>query len=175
MILSGKQLKLAMRWDQIQKVWKQRVQTFNNSRQRVGSSMRYYISDAQGQTHNVEYLEIWKRANYELARREFAQIAPHMLADFNAGQYLLFGQLSVDQHGVSIPGSMTDRSQSYQLPLTAIFKVSLGQRLTFETTYVGGNQTVSASIPENATRLLLLLETLSQGRIRCEYDDWLNA
>src|SRR5262252_3045994 len=27
MILSGKQLKLAMRWDQIQKVWKQRVQT----------------------------------------------------------------------------------------------------------------------------------------------------
>jgi hypothetical protein len=165
MILVGKRLKWAMRWDQIQQIWKKR-RTYSNF-------LHYYIRDIQGQTHKVDYPQIWKRANYELARREFAQIAPQMLTDFKAGQYLLFGQLSVDQHGVSIPGSMTYRSQSYQLPLPAIFKVSLGQRLNFETTYVRGNQKVSASIPENATRLLLLLDTLSQGRIRCEYDDWL--
>jgi hypothetical protein len=174
MILDGKRLKLAMRWDQIQQVWKERSHT-RNPGGNYSKFLSYYIRDMQGQTHNIDYLEIWKRANYEHARREFAQIAPQMLADFNAGQYLLFGQLSVDQRGVSIPGSMTYRSQSYQLPLPAIFKVSLGQRLAFETTYVGGNQTVSASIPENATRLLLLLETLSQGRIKCEYDDWLSV
>jgi hypothetical protein len=172
MMLSGKQLKWAMRWDQIQQVWKER-RRIRKSGGTYSTFFNCFISDTQGQTHKVDYLEIWKRANYEHARHEFAQIAPQMLADFNAGQYLLFGPLSVDQHGVNIPGSMTYRGQSYQLPLPAIFKTSLGQRLTFETTYVGGNQTVSASIPENATRLLLLLETLSQGRIKCEYEDWL--
>jgi hypothetical protein len=100
-------------------------------------------------------------------------MAPQMLADFNTGRYLLFGQLIVDQHGVSIPGSMTYRSQSYQFPLPAIVKASLGQRLVFEIASAAGVQSVSATSPENATRLLLLLQTLSQGRIVSEYDDWL--
>ena len=172
-VLRGKRVACAMRWDQIQQVWKKSVQTFSNSEQPVGSSMRYFISDVQGQTHDIDFLPIWQRANYEHARLEFAQLVPQMLADFNAGRYLLFGQLSVDQHGVSIPGGMTYRSQSYQFPLPAIVKASLRQRLTFELAAVGGLQTVSVQVPEQATRLLLLLATLSQGRIICEYDDWL--
>ncbi len=168
----GKQVVWAMRWDQIQQVWKESRYTRSS-----GGGSRvviiYYIRDVQGQTHAEAYLPIWKRANYEHARREFAQMAPQMLADFNAGRYLLFGQLSVDQHNVSLPGSMTYRHQSYQLPLPAIVKVSLSQRLVFEITSVGGVQSVSATIPEHATRLLLLLQTLSQGRIACEHEDWL--
>lgn len=168
----GKRVVRATRWDQIQRVWKERKYTRTSS---GGSSVViiYYICDAQGQIHSEAYLPIWKRANYEHARREFAQMAPQMLADINTGRYLLFGQLSVDQHGVSIPGSMTYRHQSYQFPLSAIVKASLGQRFVFEVAPVGGVQSVSATIPENATRLLLLLQTLSQGRIVCEHDDWL--
>lgn len=167
----GKRVVRVMRWDQIQQVWKEKRYTRTNG----GSSVViiYHIRDGQGQTHSEAYLPIWKRANYEHAHREFAQIAPQLLADFNAGRYLLFGQLSVDQHGVSVPGSMTYRSQSYQLPLPAIFKASLGQRLVFEVAPVGGVQSVSATVPENATGLLLLLQALSQGRIMCEYGDWL--
>jgi hypothetical protein len=170
--LHGNRAVRVMRWDQIQRVWKQ-VKITHRPNGGTTKTIFYYIADSQGQTHAVSYLHIWKRANYEHARREFAQFAPQMLTDFNAGQYLLFGQLSVDQHGVSIPGSMTYRSQSYQFPLPAIIKASLGQRLTFEIASVGGVQTVSATIPEQATRLLLLLQILSQGRILCEYDDWL--
>jgi hypothetical protein len=171
-VVRGKRVVRAIRWDQIQRVWKERRYTRTSG---GGSSVViiYYIRDVQGQTHSEAYRPIWKRANYEHARREFAQMAPQMLADFNTGRYLLFGQLSVDQHGVSIPGSMTYRSQSYQLPLPAIVKASLGQRLVFEIASAAGVQSVSATIPENATRLLLLLQTLSQGRIVCEYDDWL--
>lgn len=168
----GKRVIRAMRWDQIRQVWKERKHT----RQSGGGSrvvIIYCIRDMQGQTHSQAYRPIWKRANYELARREFAQIAPRMLADFNTGRYLLFGQLSVDQNGVSIPGSMTYQHQSYQLPLSAIVKASLGQRLVLEIASAAGVQSVSATIPEHATRLLLLLRTLSQGRIVCEYDDWL--
>jgi hypothetical protein len=168
----GKRIVRAMRWDQIQQVWKERRYTRTSG---GGSSevIVYLIRDVQGQTHSEAYRPIWKRANYEHARREFAQMAPQMLADFNMGRYLLFGQLSVDQHGVSLPGSMTYRHQSYQLPLPTIIKVSLGQRLVFEIAVAAGVQSVSATIPENATRLLMLLQTLSQGRIVCEYDDWL--
>ena len=168
----GKRVVRAMRWDQILQVWKERKVTRTSG---GGSSVViiYCIRDMQGQTHSEAYRPIWKRANYEHSRREFAQMAPQMLVDFNTGRYLLFGQLSVDQHGVSIPGSMTYRSQSYQFPLPSIIKASLGQRLMFEIASVGGVQTVSAQTPENATRLLLLLQTLSQGRIVCEYDDWL--
>lgn len=175
--LRGKRAACAIRWDQIRQVWKERNYTLNNGR-RVAAGFSYLMRDVQGQTHRLDYVQIWKRANYEHAAREFARLAaPQMLADFHAGRYLLFGQLSVDQHGVSIPGSMTYRSQSYLLPLPAIVKASLGQRLTFEIAAVGGTQivTVNRQIPENATSLLLLLATLSQGRIICEYEDWLFA
>lgn len=168
----GKRVVRAIRWDQIQRVWKERSRR-STSGGGSYSVMIYYIRNVQGQTHSEAYQPIWKRANYEYARREFAQMAPQMLADFHAGRYLLFGQLSVDQHGVSIPGSMTNRSQSYQLPLHTIVKASLGQRLVFELASAAGVQSVSATIPENATMLLLLLQTLSQGHIVCEYDDWL--
>lgn len=168
----GKRVVRAKRWDQIQQVWKERRYSRTNGR-RVAAGFIYYIRDMQGQTHSEASLPIWKRANYEHARREFAQMASQMLADFHTGRSLLFGQLSVDQHGVSIPGSMTYRSQSYQLPLPAIVKASLGQRLVFEVASVGGVQSVSVTIPEYATMLLLLLQTLSQGRIICEYSDWL--
>lgn len=171
--LRSKRVVRAMRWDQIQRVWKEQKRIYQPGSHTTKTNIVYYIADSQGQTHAVSYLHIWKRANYEHARSEFAQFAPQMLADFNAGQYLLFGQLSVDQHGVSIPGSMTYRSQSYQLPLPAIVKASLGQRLVFEVAAVGGVQSVSATVPEHVMRLLLLLQTLSQGRIVCEYDDWL--
>jgi hypothetical protein len=171
--LRSKRVVQAMRWDQIQRVWKEQKRIYQPASHTTKTNIIYYIADSQGQTHEVSYLQIWKRANYEHARREFVQIAPQMLADFHTGQYLLFGQLSVDQHGVSIPGSMTYRSQSYQFPLPAIYKASLDHRLSFEIAFVGGVQTVSATIPENATRLLLLLQTLSQGRIVCEHSDWL--
>lgn len=172
-VLRGKRVACALRWDQIRQVWKQRNYMVTNGR-RVAAGFSYLIRDGQGQTHGLDYEQIWKRANYELACRAFAQLAPQMLADFHAGRYLLFGQLSVDQHGVNIPGSMTSRSQSYQLPLPAIVKASLRQQLTFELVAVGGTQlvTVNRQIPENATSLLLLLATLSQGRILCEYEDW---
>lgn len=171
----GKRVVRAMRWDQILQVWKERkyTRTTRTSGGRSSVVIIYCIRDMQGQTHSEAYRPIWKRANYELARREFAQIAPQMLADFNTGQYLLFGQLSVNQHGVSLPGSMTYQHQSYQLPLSAIVKASLGQRLVLEIASAAGVQSVSATIPEHATRLLLLLQTLGQGRIVCENDDWL--
>lgn len=175
-VLRGKRVACAMRWDQIQQVWKERNYILNNGR-RVAAGFSYLVRDVQGQTHGLDYEQIWKRANYEHARRAFAQFAPRMLSDFNAGRYLLFGQLSVDQYGISIPGTMTYRSQSYQFPLTAIVKTSLGERLTFELAAVGGTQivTVNRQIPENATELLLLLATLSRGAIICEYVDWLMA
>jgi hypothetical protein len=137
-VLRGKRVVCAMRWDQIQQVWKKSFQTIGSAGQPAGSSMSYFIRDVQGQTYDIDFLPIWKRANYEHARLEFARLAPQMLADFNAGRYLLFGQLSVDQHGVSIPGSMTYRSQSYLLPLPAIVKASLSEKLTFEIAAVGG-------------------------------------
>ena len=176
-VLRSKRVVCAMRWDQIQQVWKKSVQTIGSAGQPAGSSMSYFIRDVQGQTYDIDFLPIWKRANYEHARLEFARLAPQMLADFNAGRYLLFGQLSVDQHGVSIPGSMTYRSQSYLLPLPAIVKASLSEKLTFEIAAVGGTQTVTVKrqIPENASGLLLLLAILSKGRIICEYEDWLIA
>jgi hypothetical protein len=171
----GTRVVRVIRWDQIQQVWKERTRISGSPGHPGGSVCRYFIRDEQGRTWATDFLPIWKRANYEHARREFAQAAPHMLADFHAGRYLLFGQVSVDQHGVSVPGSLTSRSQSYQLPLPTIVKASLGQRLTFELAAAGGLQMVSVQVPEQATCLLLLLATLSQGRIICEYDDWLRA
>lgn len=175
MEVRGTRVVRVIRWDQIQQVWKQRTRMSGGSGQSGGSTWSYFMRDEQGRTWATDFLPLWKRANYELARREFAQAAPQMLADFHAGRSLLFGQVSVDQHGVSIPSSMTYRSQSYQLPLPAIVKASLGQRLTFELAAAGGPQTVSVQAPEQAMRLLFLLASLSHGRISCECDDWLSA
>jgi len=162
----SKRVLQAVRWDRIQEVvlgWSQ------------GRSFTY-VRDTDG-TRYIVRGEIWLRAGSELADREFASRSSALLATFHAGQPVAFAQLHVSQWGIAVP-----KGKDYParvLPLQEISQVKYDQyrnRRGNRRALLSFTLHSNANIPPvdvvsavDAALLLLFLQTLSQGQIRCVY------
>ena len=162
----SKRVLQAVRWDRIQEVvlgWSQ------------GRSFTY-VRDTDG-TRYIVRGEIWLRAGSELADREFASRSSALLVTFHAGQPVAFAQLHVSQWGIAVP-----KGKDYParvLPLQEISQVKYDQyrnRRGNRRALLSFTLHSNANIPPvdvvsavDAALLLLFLQTLSQGQIRCVY------
>lgn len=170
--MTGKRASQIIHWNDVQRTWTDVVRIYagKGQRRRV---VRYFLLGKQGETVRTEYQQIWRRATYEVAQREFSHVSVQMRADFNAGRPVVFERgIFVDQQGVHIPGGAIFNQNGWLLPLQAITKASAQTSLVFELHPAANLPTVHTLAPENAGLLLLFLQMMSNGNIRIEHASW---
>lgn len=156
--LRGKRVTLALRWDQITEAWLDR---------RRRAVIISFVRATNGTEYRLIRKEVLLRASYEFARREFTMHSVHMLSTFRAGQPIAFKELSVSQWGITV--AQGEPTRTY--PLQGLKQVTYAQdgQLTFRREHHSLLRAGYVQYSADVALLMLFLQMLSQGQIRCEY------